>query len=90
MIERYDFYNCFPKGHKSARLAQQLNCALNSVSGNEKTLNSSKNTMIYFCCYVRDSGVSLRNFRYLTEDIVKGCILLFLVTELTRTCRHTL
>lgn len=74
MIKRYTFHNCFPKGHKSARLARQLNGALNSVSGNERTHNSRQNTMIHFCCYVRDSGISLRNFRYTTEDIIKGYI----------------
>ncbi len=29
MTKRYDFHNCFPEGHKSERLARQLNAALN-------------------------------------------------------------
>ncbi|ECF8076052.1 hypothetical protein CWU58_23700 [Salmonella enterica] len=74
MTERYDFQNCFPRGHKSARLARQLNAALNSVGGNERTLDSRRNTLIYFCCYVRDAGTSLRNFRLVTEDIIEGYI----------------
>ncbi|EDQ2393824.1 TPA: integrase domain-containing protein [Salmonella enterica] len=74
MTKRYDFYNCFPKGHKSARLARQLNAALNSISGNERTHNSRQNTMIYFCCYIRESETGLKNFRYVTEDIIEGYI----------------
>lgn len=74
MTKRYDFHYCFPKGHKSARLARQLNAALNSISGNERTHNSRQNTMIYFCCYIRESETGLKNFRYVTEDIIEGYI----------------
>lgn len=58
MTERYDFQNCFPRGHKSARLARQPYAALNLIGGNEKTLNSRRNTLLYFCCYVRDTGTA--------------------------------
>ncbi|EBI5644534.1 hypothetical protein FNI05_13730 [Salmonella enterica subsp. diarizonae] len=74
MTVRYDFQNCFPRGHKSVRLARQLNAALNSVGGNESTFDSRRNTLIYFCCYVRDTDTGLRNFRLVTEDIIEGYI----------------
>ncbi|EDW4374466.1 hypothetical protein AAA67_005453, partial [Salmonella enterica subsp. diarizonae] len=56
------------------RLARQLNAALNSVGGNERTFDSRRNTLIYFCCYVRDTDTGLRNFRLVTEDIIEGYI----------------
>ncbi|EBW6362429.1 hypothetical protein DPU24_16650 [Salmonella enterica subsp. enterica serovar Oranienburg] len=30
--------------------------------------------MIYFCCYIRESETGLKNFRYVTEDIIEGYI----------------
>ncbi|EGP2646630.1 integrase domain-containing protein [Salmonella enterica] len=74
MTERYDFQNRFPREHKSARLARQLYAALNLIGGKEKTLNSRRNTLIYFCCYIGDTGTALRNFRLATEDIIEGYI----------------
>ncbi|EBW7857501.1 hypothetical protein DQJ61_22420 [Salmonella enterica subsp. enterica serovar Oranienburg] len=74
MTERYDFQNCFPRGHKSAKLARQLNAALNLIGGKEKTLNSRRNTLVYFCGYVRDTETTLRNFRLATEDMIEGYI----------------
>lgn len=38
MTERYDFQNCFPREHKSARLARQLYAALNLIGEKEKRL----------------------------------------------------
>ncbi|WP_079972574.1 integrase domain-containing protein [Salmonella enterica] len=74
MMERYDFQNCFPRGHKSVKLARQLNAALNLIGGKEKTLNSRRNTLVYFCGYVRDTETTLRNFRLATEDMIEGYI----------------
>ncbi|EIH3126232.1 hypothetical protein LGI24_001884 [Salmonella enterica] len=64
MTERYDFQNCFPRGHKSARLPRQPYAALNLIGGNEKTLNSRRNTLIYF---VVMSGIQAQ-----LEDMTEG------------------
>ncbi|EGA5926824.1 hypothetical protein H5324_001626 [Salmonella enterica] len=91
MTERYDFQNCFPREHKSARLARQLYAALNLIGEKEKTFNSHRNTLIYFCCYIGNTGTALRNFRLATEDIIEGYIRYrekYFVVAIMKLCRE--
>lgn len=54
MMERYDFQNCFPRGHKSVKLARQLNAALNLIGGKEKRLTPAE---IPWFIFVVTSGI---------------------------------